>query len=44
MTIGDKIAAAVLQRYAKLPKTGKPQGREFTVLSGLVLEVNMKFV
>eukprot|EP00611_Tribonema_gayanum_P014045 TRINITY_DN2530_c0_g1_i3.p1 TRINITY_DN2530_c0_g1~~TRINITY_DN2530_c0_g1_i3.p1 ORF type:complete len:670 (-),score=281.21 TRINITY_DN2530_c0_g1_i3:392-2401(-) len=38
MALGDEVAAAVLQRYSQLPKTGKPQGREFTVLAGLVLE------
>jgi predicted SprT family Zn-dependent metalloprotease len=35
----EDVAAAVLAHYAKLKKTGKPQGREFTVLAGLVLEV-----
>jgi hypothetical protein len=35
----EAVAAAVLAHNAKLKKTGKPQGREFTVLAGLVLEV-----
>lgn len=37
----EDVAQAVLQRYARLPKTGKPQGREHTVLAGLVLEVSV---
>ena len=33
----DDIAALVHQQYARLPKTGKPQAGEWTVLAGIVL-------
>lgn len=32
------VPAAVLARYAALPRTGKPQGSEWTLLAGAVLE------
>ncbi len=35
--IGEKVAAAVLAQHAALPKTGKPQPNEHTVLAGFVL-------
>jgi tRNA-specific adenosine deaminase 1 len=34
----DGVANAVLRRYGALPKTGKPQPNEHTVLAGFVLE------
>ncbi|CAE7816457.1 adat1 [Symbiodinium sp. CCMP2592] len=37
-TISDRIAQAVLSRYDELPGRGKPQGRSWTVLAGIVAE------
>ncbi|CAE7241128.1 TAD1 [Symbiodinium sp. KB8] len=36
--IADRIAQAVLSRYDELPGRGKPQGRSWTVLAGIVAE------
>ena len=33
----DDVAALVHEQYARLPKTGKPQAGEWTVLAGIVL-------
>lgn len=37
-TLPDRIAQAVVDRFDKLPGRGKPQGRAWTVLAGVVLE------
>lgn len=36
-SMGDAVAAAVLAQFAALPKTGKPQPHEHTVLAGIAL-------
>ena len=36
-SFGQAVAAAVIMQYKKLKKTGKPQGKEGTVLAGVVL-------
>ena len=35
-TLADRIATAVITKYAELPAKGKPQGKEHTILAGLV--------
>ncbi|KAK3243451.1 hypothetical protein CYMTET_46899 [Cymbomonas tetramitiformis] len=35
--MGHAISAVVLEKYADLPKTGKPQANEYTLLAGFVL-------
>ncbi|CAE8607833.1 unnamed protein product, partial [Polarella glacialis] len=35
----DRVAQAVIGRYDELPGRGKPQGRSWTVLAGIVAEV-----
>lgn len=35
---GQRVAELVLSKFEKLPKQGKPQGRERTVLAGFVLK------
>lgn len=35
--IGAAVAQAVLDQYKMLPKTGKPQPNEYTVLAGFVV-------
>lgn len=37
--MGDAVAKAVLAQWAALPKTGKPQPHEHTVLAGIALEL-----
>ncbi|KAL4457361.1 hypothetical protein ABPG75_012226 [Micractinium tetrahymenae] len=37
--MGDAVAATVLAQFAALPKTGKPQPHEHTVLAGIVLSL-----
>lgn len=37
--MGDAMAEAVLAQWAALPKTGKPQPHEHTVLAGIALEM-----
>lgn len=37
-SLGDRIAAAVVQKFDNLKPRGKPQGREWTVLAGVVAE------
>ncbi len=37
--MGDAVAEAVLAQWAALPKTGKPQPHEHTVLAGIALEL-----
>ena len=37
--MGDAVAEAVLAQWAALPKTGKPQQHEHTVLAGIALEL-----
>ena len=39
-TIADTYARAVLKKYDGLPQKGKPTGKEWTVLAGLVLVRN----
>mmetsp|Transcript_11292 Transcript_11292/g.21260 ORF Transcript_11292/g.21260 Transcript_11292/m.21260 type:complete len:174 (-) Transcript_11292:20-541(-) len=36
--IHDRVAQAVIDRYDQLPGRGKPQGRSWTVLAGIVAE------
>lgn len=38
-SMGDDVAAAVLAQFAALPKTGKPQPHEHTVLAGIALSL-----
>ena len=35
--LADAVASAVLRRYASLPKNGKPQPGEYTLLAGFVV-------
>lgn len=37
-SLGDRIAAAVLQQFDSLKPRGKPQGREWSVLAGVVVQ------
>lgn len=37
--MGDAVAEAVLAQFAALPKTGKPQAHEHTVLAGIALSL-----
>lgn len=37
--MGDCVAAAVVAQFAALPKTGKPQAHEHTVLAGIALSL-----
>ncbi|CAN0481805.1 unnamed protein product, partial [Laminaria digitata] len=37
-SLGDRIAAAVLQKFDSLKPRGKPQGREWSVLAGVVVQ------
>ena len=37
-TFADKVSSLCLQKYAKLPKKGKPQkGKEWTLLAGIII-------
>lgn len=40
----NKIASISLEQFRKLPKTGKPSGNEWTVLSAIVKEDSTKFL
>lgn len=37
-SIGDRIASAVLKKFDSLKPRGKPQGREWGVLAGVVVQ------
>ena len=37
-SLPDRVARAVIDRYDQLPGRGKPQGRAWTVLAGIVAE------
>lgn len=37
-SLGDRIAEAVLQQFDSLKPRGKPQGREWSVLAGVVVQ------
>ncbi|KAL7286964.1 hypothetical protein TKK_0018819 [Trichogramma kaykai] len=41
MDFKDKIAQLCLEKYSNLKKTGKPTEKEWTILSGVVLEDNL---
>jgi hypothetical protein len=41
---GARVAVSVLEKYAGLPKTGKPQPNEYTVLAGRLLVVSQSQV
>lgn len=36
--LSDRVASAVVKQFESLRPRGKPQGREWTVLAGLVVE------
>lgn len=38
MSLADRIASAVIDQYDSLKPRGKPQGREWTVLAGIVAQ------
>lgn len=38
MSLADRIASAVIEQYDSLKPRGKPQGREWTVLAGIVAQ------
>lgn len=38
MILADRIASAVIEQYNSLKPRGKPQGREWTVLAGIVAQ------
>lgn len=38
MSLADRIAARVIEQYDSLKPRGKPQGREWTVLAGIVAQ------
>eukprot|EP00752_Nemacystus_decipiens_P004553 g4157.t1 len=38
MSLADRIASAVIEQYDRLKPRGKPQGREWTVLAGIVAQ------
>ncbi|CAN0491569.1 unnamed protein product [Scytosiphon promiscuus] len=38
LTLGDRVALAVIKQFDSLKPRGKPQGREWTVLAGLVAQ------
>lgn len=38
LPLGDRIALAVIKQFDSLKTRGKPQGREWTVLAGLVAQ------
>lgn len=42
MNLADKVAKLCLDKYSSLKNTGKPNEKEWTVLSGIVLENNLK--
>lgn len=37
-SLADHVATAVIERFDRLKPRGKPQGREWTVLAGIVVE------
>lgn len=38
MLLGDRIASAVVEQFDNLKPRGKPQGKEWTVLAGVVAQ------
>eukprot|EP00903_Cladosiphon_okamuranus_P009780 g9297.t2 len=42
MSLADRIASAVIEQYDSLRPRGKPQGREWTVLAGIVAQDTRK--
>lgn len=41
--LGDRISRIVISEYEILGKRGKPIGKEWTVLAGIVMEINGDF-